>query len=134
MATFLIRGQFLSILNNMAMGQWIGHQSLTGYLRLALIFVWGGGREGFHFCFSRVFCKCWQDFQVGGGAGRWAIVLWGLYTLLKFPNFLSFKSFGNSWDTMYISNNRWSFHLWWTENLVQHQRVSKYYENVWWYH
>ena len=31
--------------------------------------------------------------------------------------------------TMFISNNRASFHLWWKENLVKHQKVSKYYEN-----
>ena len=31
--------------------------------------------------------------------------------------------------TMFISNNRASFHLWSKENLVKHQRVSKYYEN-----
>ena len=32
----------------------------------------------------------------GGGAGRWAIILWGLDTFLIFPNFLSLKLFGNS--------------------------------------
>ena len=31
--------------------------------------------------------------------------------------------------TMYISNNRPRFHLWWNENLVKHQKVSKYYES-----
>ena len=31
--------------------------------------------------------------------------------------------------TMFINNNLASFHLWWKENLVKHQRVSKYYEN-----
>ena len=31
--------------------------------------------------------------------------------------------------TMFISNNRRSFHLWGKENLVKHQEVSKYYEN-----
>ena len=31
--------------------------------------------------------------------------------------------------TMFISNNRASFHWWWKENLVKHQRASKYYEN-----
>ena len=31
--------------------------------------------------------------------------------------------------TMFISNNRTSFHLLGKENLVKHQRVSKYYEN-----
>ena len=30
---------------------------------------------------------------------------------------------------MFISNNRASFHLWCKENLVKHQKVSKYYEN-----
>ena len=29
---------------------------------------------------------------------------------------------------MFISNNRPSFHLWWKENLVKHQNVSKYYK------
>ena len=29
---------------------------------------------------------------------------------------------------MYISNNRSSFHLWWKEKLVIHQKVSNYYE------
>ena len=30
---------------------------------------------------------------------------------------------------MFISNNRPSLPLWWKENLVKHQQVSKYYEN-----
>ena len=30
--------------------------------------------------------------------------------------------------TMFISNNRPLFHLWWNENLVKHPKVSKYYE------
>ena len=30
---------------------------------------------------------------------------------------------------MFIANNRASFHLWRKENLVKHQKVSKYYEN-----
>ena len=30
---------------------------------------------------------------------------------------------------MFIANNRVSFHLWWKENLVRHQKVSKHYEN-----
>ena len=31
--------------------------------------------------------------------------------------------------TMFISNNRASFHLWWKKNLVKHKKVSEYYEN-----
>ena len=30
---------------------------------------------------------------------------------------------------MFISNNRASFHLWWNENLVRYQKISKYYQN-----
>ena len=30
---------------------------------------------------------------------------------------------------MIISSNLASFHLWWKENLIKHQKVSKYYEN-----
>ena len=29
---------------------------------------------------------------------------------------------------MLISNNPLSFHLWWKENLIKHQKVSKYFE------
>ena len=28
---------------------------------------------------------------------------------------------------MFVTNNHASFHLWWKENLVKHQEVSKYY-------
>ena len=31
--------------------------------------------------------------------------------------------------TMFISNNGASFYFWWKENLVKHQKVSKYHEN-----
>ena len=31
--------------------------------------------------------------------------------------------------SMFINNNRTSFHLWWKRNLVKDQKVSKYYEN-----
>ena len=32
---------------------------------------------------------------------------------------------------MFISNNHTSFHLWWKENLVKHQKVLKHYGNDW---
>ena len=34
--------------------------------------------------------------------------------------------------TTFISINRASFHLWWKENLVKHQKVSNYCENDCW--
>ena len=32
---------------------------------------------------------------------------------------------------MLISNNRASFHLWWKDNLLKHQKVSECYESGW---
>ena len=40
-----------------------------------------------------------------------------------------FASCAISYSTIFISNNRALFHLWWKENLIKHQKVSKYYEN-----
>ena len=31
--------------------------------------------------------------------------------------------------TMFITNNRATFHLWWKKKLVKHKKVSKYYKN-----
>ena len=36
--------------------------------------------------------------------------------------------FAKTWYTMFVTINRVSFHLWLKENLVKHQKVSKYYE------
>ena len=48
-------------------------QSVAGYLGVAPVFVGVGGGGGG--------VNCW-------GAGRWAIILWGLGTFLMFPNYL----------------------------------------------
>ena len=77
--------------SNFRVGWWTGGVSFLffkGFLQVLAGFSgwWGGGGGG----------GCGGGGGGGGGPGRWAIVLWGLYTLLKFPNFLSFKSFGNS--------------------------------------
>ena len=50
-----------------------------------------------------------------------------------FPKILSFKSFGNSQGNSYVPrlllvSNLNSFHLWWKDNLVKYQKVSKYYD------
>ena len=44
--------------------------------------------------------------------------------IVRHPSKLS-----NILGTMSISNNHAFFHLWWKENLVKYQNVSKYYEN-----
>ena len=64
-------------------------RSVAGYLGLALVFLWGGTpRGGLIAVFRDFFCWCWQNFYVGAGTGRWAIILGGLDTFLIFPNFL----------------------------------------------
>ena len=59
-------------------------QYLTEYLRVALVFVWGGTqREGVvNFCFSGVLCWCWR--------GDWALGFRSMDsgTFLTFHNFL----------------------------------------------
>ena len=55
--------------------------------------------------------------KTGGGAGRWAIILWGLDSFLMFPNFLSLKVVRQLVRqlifTMFINNNNHtSFNLW----------------------
>ena len=50
----------------------------------------------------------------------------------SFSKILSIKSFGTCETThiyQFITNNQTSFHLCWKKNLVNHQRVSKYYEH-----
>ena len=64
--------------------------------------------------------------------GDWVLGYYsmGLGTFLIFPSFLCFRQLVRQlvYITL-ISNNRASFHLWRKENLVKHQKVSKYYEN-----
>ena len=47
-----------------------------------------GGFSLFGFYFSVDFCWYWQGFHFAGGAGRWAIILWGLGAFLMFHSFL----------------------------------------------
>ena len=111
--------------------------SLLLYLRIILIFMWNNAlREKFNFYFSKAFCWYWRGFPFWG-RGSWVLsaILWG------FDIFLVFRNLLRSWvlrrwvtpeatqHVMFISNNCASFHVWWTENLLKHQKVSKYYEN-----
>ena len=48
----------------------LGPQSFTGYLGLTPVFMCVSAlREGFNFCFSRLFCYYWQSFNFAGGLG-----------------------------------------------------------------
>ena len=55
------------------------------------------------------------------------------YNSLKFEVFPDFQIFSNSWGNLDIACllviiKHASFHLWWKENLVKHQNVSKYHD------
>ena len=68
---------------------------------------------------------------------EWALVnnsmkFWDFPDTYWFPKIPSLTFLGNSWAThryQFITDNHASFHLWWTENLLNHQKVSKYYEH-----
>ena len=61
----------------------LGPQSVTGYLRLTLVFVWNGAlREGFNCYFSGFFARIYKIFILAGGLGtRLSSVQFG-----HFPN------------------------------------------------
>ena len=88
---------------------WIANRTLQCFKDIALGVLLSPGDKGgggFNFCLQR------------------SIARWG-------PS-LSHKSFGNSWDKSYsnfITDEHASFHLWWKENLLNYQKVSKYYEH-----
>ena len=106
-------------------------QSFTGCLGQALVFVWGSAlRGGFNFCFPGDFYRCWRNSHFWGGAWRRAMAVWSFEVFLIFPNFPRSSLLGRSATGIYqfITNNDASFHLWWKENLLNYQKVSKYYE------
>ena len=122
-------------------GSWGAHslQSFTKYSGEALVFGWNSellGRFDFYF-FGDLLVLAEFSFSGGGGGRgggieRRAIILWSFNIFLIFPTFLSLKLLGNSWDICiyhFITNNHAFFHLWWKKNLLNHQKVSKYYEH-----
>ena len=70
-------------------------QSVTKYLRLTVVFIWGSALLA-----GKLKFLLFKRFLLG---------------LTKFSFFQGYCALG--------------FHLWWKENLVKHQKVSKYYEN-----
>ena len=93
---------------------------------------WGSALWGeFNFCFPGDFYWCWRNSRFwGGGAWRRAIAVWSFEVFLIFPNFPRSSPLGRSATGIYqfITNNDASFHLWWKKNLLNYQKVSKYYE------
>ena len=104
--------------------------------RQTLVFIWNSApRKKFSLYFWGDFCWCWQNFHFGRGTKLWAINLWSLEIFLIFPNFLRFiilvvgQLVRQAVHIMFITNNHASIHLWWKENLLNHQKISKYCEH-----
>ena len=84
-------------------------QSVTGYLRVALVFMWHSAlRKRFNCYFLGLFLLVLTKFSFW--RGEWALG----YHYLKFRHFLniflftkilSFKSYGNSWGNSYIPSS-----------------------------
>ena len=98
-------------------------------MRLTAVLMWNSAqREMSNFCFSRVFCWFDKAFILAGGLGA-GLSFFGVWTVSWYFRQLVVRQLVRQLVyTMFISNNRPSFHLWWKENLVKHQKVSKYYE------
>ena len=84
-----------------------------------VVFVWNSTlREKFCFYFWGIFCWYWRHFGLGGGTGRWAIILWSFKIFLIFSQLFFFfflcgpkgppsgenavMLFGNCWVNSYI--------------------------------
>ena len=116
-----------------------------GVLRLLSHCVRGVGvRSYFWSVFSYIWSNFWSVFscirtecgdlrggppysvRVRGDAGRWWLRVWAL--LMRCQGSVRLSLVRQLACTMFISNNRPSFHLWWKKHLAKHQKVSKYYE------
>ena len=85
--------------------------------------------------FQKIFTSIDKIFISSGGLNTGKKIIWRFQILLLFPNFL--RSYVLSRPAVreatrtyqFITNNHTSFNLRWKENLLKHQKVSKYYEH-----
>ena len=64
--------------------------SIAGFIASALPLLWSRGAVACGvFGAGSGFRLGWRGFHIGGGTGRWALVLWDLDNFLIFPYFLS---------------------------------------------
>ena len=101
-------------------------QSWTGYMGQTLVFVWDGargvgvygGRGGVNF-----YC---HEFLASVGKISFLGVRMGASKVLS-----CLACCDATCIYQFIINNQVSFHLWSKENLVKHQKVSKYFDHGW---
>ena len=88
--------------------------------------------EKFNSCFSGGFCEYWQIVHFRRGTRHLAIILWSFEIFLIVLNFLTSQVLSRSVTRetiriyQFFTNNQAPFHLWWKENLLNHQKVSKF--------
>ena len=108
---------------------------LTKHLRLTLVFLSNSAqRQNFNFCFQEFSSSINKTFIFQGRLAT-TLSFYGIYTLSLYfsiswhpKSYLVRQLVRQLVNTIFISNNRPSFHSWWNDNLVKHWKVSEYYE------
>ena len=91
--------------------------------------VWWG--LGVYVCVCVCVRVCVGAASFAGGAERWFYGVIGFSWYLLLSNIV-LGCLASSWTSRayeFIGNNHVSFRLWWKENLINYQKVSKYYED-----
>ena len=95
-------------------------------------------RKKFNYCFSGDFYEYWfyhSSFNFGRRTEHYAIILESFQVFLMFTIFLRSLVLSRLVTSKtihmyeFITSNYSSFHLWWKKNLLNYQKVSKYYEH-----
>ena len=84
--------------------------------------------EKLNFYFQEIFANTDKMFTFGGNI---SMMFWGFPDISQFPKSISLSRLANRKAIhiyQFIANNNASFHWWWKENLLSHQKVSKYYK------
>ena len=111
-------------------------QSFPKYLRLTLVFTWNSAlREKFSFYFSRFVARIdkiifyTRRLHTRVSFDEVYTLSWYFLISEHCKSYVVRHLMRQLVYTIFISNNCASSNLWWKDNLVKHQQVSKYYEN-----
>ena len=109
-------------------------RSITKHLRQTLIFMWNSAlREKFNFCFSWDFYLEHTSYsfrEEDWALGIYSVKFWDFPDICQFPKILSRLATSETTLTYHlITNHHAPFHLRWKGNVLNHQKVSKWYEH-----